>query len=412
MKDTVSVSGYRFIPYKMHDLIEMCIQESKLGAQQDQFRQLFTILVSVFHFEFHEKLSALKKAYAPFDPDADTRSVPGLQQATPDRFIQTLQQLLEKANYEQITESDLNHALTQHSLFKVQLKVDFSDFSEVLLFCRGQSTKREQVKQWLGLRSKTIEFLNYERVVVYLRTKADFDPEKSGWTDGKPDAMLLRLFQNVPRSDIEMLFPNTHVQMRTIDKLLIGIPAVISGGIVLTTKLGATLLLLGSLIGFWIGLSAEPVELNKASMTVLFAGVGALAGYLWKQFNSFKNRKLRFMQMLTKNLYFKNLDNNAGVFHRLVDDAEEEEGKEALLAYYILLTSGAALTQAELDARVEDWMLSKWDCVINFEIDDALHKLLRFGLVYDDQGCFRAVSIDEAVSRLDQRWDAYFSPSV
>ena len=118
------------------------------------------------------------------------------------------------------------------------------------------------------------------------------------------------------------------------------------------------------------------------------------------------------MQMLTKNLYFKNLDNNAGVFHRLVDDAEEEEGKEALLAYYILLTSGAALTQAELDARVEDWMLSKWDCVINFEIDDALHKLLRFGLVYDDQGCFRAVSIDEAVSRLDQRWDAYFSPSV
>ena len=86
---------------------------------------------------------------------------------------------------------------------------------------------------------------------------------------------------------------------------------------------------MGSLFGFWLGISSQPVELNKATLVVLFAGIAALGGYLFKQFNKFKNRKLRFMQTLTQNLYFKNLDNNAGVFHRIVNDAEEEEGKES-----------------------------------------------------------------------------------
>lgn len=46
-------------------------------------------------------------------------------------------------------------------------------------------------------------------------------------------------------------------------------------------------------------------------------------------------------------------------------------------------------------------MLSKWDCVINFEIDDVFYKLFWFGLVYDDQGCFCVVFIDEVVFWLD-----------
>ncbi len=187
---------------------------------------------------------------------------------------------------------------------------------------------------------KTISFTNYDRVVVYIRFRDDYLQTEEHMPQCKAGATLLRLFQNVPRADLEMLFPNTAIRMRTIDKLLIGVPAVVSGGIVLTTKLGASLVLLGSLIGFWMGLSSEPVELNKTTLMVLLAGMVALGGYLWKQFNNFKNRKLRFMQSLTQNLYFKNLDNNAGVFHRLANDAEEEECKEAILAYYFLLFRG------------------------------------------------------------------------
>ncbi|MCB1732509.1 MAG: hypothetical protein KDI21_18720 [Halieaceae bacterium] len=34
----------------------------------------------------------------------------------------------------------------------------------------------------------------------------------------------------------------------------------------------------------------------------------------------------------------------------------------------------------ELDARIEDWFASKWQCRLDFEIDDALAKLLTLGL--------------------------------
>ena len=374
-------------------------------AHEKPFRELCSLLSGVLHYRFHQVKEALKAAYATLDPDADTRVLPENVESDQD-FRSLLENLLEKANYERISEQDLNQAMQESSLFNVRLHVDFQDFSEVLLFCRGESTKQQTVSSWFGLRKTEIEFINYERVVVYIRFKDDRSMMRGKLSESKPGLTLLKLFRNVPKADLEMLFPNTRVRMRTIDKVLIGVPAAISGGIVLTTKLGATLILLGSLLGFWLGLSKDPVELNQGSMTVLFAGIAALGGYLWKQFNSFKNRKMAFTQALTENLYFKNLDNNAGVFHRLIDEAEEEENKEAILAYVFLLTSLQPMAQSELDKRIEQWMQSIWQCTIDFEIDDALQKLMQLQLVQMQEGKYTALDLDSAVSRLRQHWDA------
>jgi len=401
---------YRFIPYRRRDLVEMCLQDRQLEGAADQFRQLSYMLEQVFHFEFHQVVEALKDAYAELDPDRDTRD-PGAAYNRANRpFMQLLDGLLEKANYERVGEAELNQALIESSLFKIRLHVDFDDFSEVSLFARGVSIRREPVPTWFGLASREIEFTNYDRVVVYLRIRDDYVHSKQDFASCRAGATLLKLFRNVPRADLEMLFPNTRVRMRLLDKLLIGIPALVSGGVVLTTKLGASLVLLGSLLGYWLGVSSRPAELNQAGIMVLLAGLVALGGYLWKQFNNFKNRKLRFMQALTQNLYFKNLDNNAGVFYRLANDAEEEESKEAILAYYFLLNSDSPLDRNQLDRAIEAWFETRWDCRIDFEIDDAMHKLLGLGLVRESGGLLHAVEVGEGIRILDQRWDEYFVP--
>jgi hypothetical protein len=64
-----------------------------------------------------------------------------------------------------------------------------------------------------------------------------------------------------------------------------------------------------------------------------------------------KNRKIQFMKALSENLDFRNLDNDAGVFHFLLDAAEEEV-TEAVLAYHFLRTAARPLTAAELDRRI------------------------------------------------------------
>ena len=390
----------------------MCLADNLLAGSEESFRQLAELIARIYHFEFHTIIEGLKQAYAEHDPDTDTRHPEGLPATQHKPFVELLDELLVKANYERVSEEDLNRALHESSLFKIRLHVDFDDFSEVSLFARGQAERRETVPTWFGLRSRVVEFTNYERVVVYLKFRKDFDPGGNNPGQNRPGATLLKLFRNVPRADLEMLFPNTQVRMRLLDKLLIGVPAVISGGIVLTTKLGASLVLLGSLIGYWLGLHNQPTELNQATMMVLVAGAAALVGYLWKQFNNFKNRKIRFMQALTRNLYFKNLDNNAGVFYRLADDAEEEESKEALLAYYFLLTSSQPLTKAQLDDKIESWFAEHWDCVLDFEITDALEKLFELGLVEKSGDSLLAVPIDKGIRLLDQRWDDYFTPGL
>jgi hypothetical protein len=406
------IRKFRFIPYRRQDIVEMCIRENNPDIDIDDFRQLGYMLDQIFHFEFHQVVEALKNAYADTDPDTDTRRPQFIDSRVDVPFVELLDGLLEKANYERVTQADLNRALSESSLFKISLHVDFDDFSEVLLFARGESVRNETVSSWFGLRKTSIEFVNYERVVVYLRIRDDYEHLKHDFASCRAGATLLKLFRNVPKADLEMLFPNTRVRMRLIDKLLIGVPALVSGGIVLTTKLGASLVLLGSLFGYWLGVHNQPAEINQASLMALFAGAAALGGYLWKQFNNFKNRKLRFMETLTRNLYFKNLDNNAGVFHRLANDAEEEESKEAILAYYFLSTSEAALSQEELDQKIEHWFDSRWDCRIDFEIDDALQKLLALGLVETSGGRLFAVSISEGIKILDQRWDNYFVAEI
>jgi len=102
------------------------------------------------------------------------------------------------------------------------------------------------------------------------------------------------------------------------------------------------------------------------------------------------------------------------VFHHLLDSAEEEEVKEAVLAYHFLRTAGRPLTADELDSRIESWFAEKWDAKFDFEVDDGVGKLRRMRLVSEDgtgdgQGRLSAVTLDEAKRRLDETWDNLFA---
>jgi hypothetical protein len=405
----------RFIPFRKSDVVEMCLTEGRLpDSAGSAFRDFCRILEALFHFEFHRVLERLKDSYAPFDPDADTRQIIILPDSDRERLwkelVREMTALLNAANYEQITEESLKQSMAVESLFKIRLAVDFSDFEDILFFGRGERIKEEVLVRFFGLKKRTIRFVNYDRVMVYIRFKEQkyFDTQKRRHLFFKPGSTIIKLFRNVPQADLEMLFPNSEIRMKPIDKLIIGVPAAISGIIIMVSKLGASLILIASLVAFWLGLREYPVDINQHHLVALGLGLGALAGYLFKQIGKFKNRKIRFMKTLTESLYFRNLDNNAGVFHHLIDAAEEEEFKEAVLAYYFLLVSGAGLTRQELDHVVERWLAERWNCRINFEVDDALKKLERLGIISILAGRIRCRPLEDAKRHLDKSWDNFF----
>jgi hypothetical protein len=410
-----SSSGEHFIPFRRSDIVTMCADELP-AAERDSFVGFTRMLASLLHYRFHGRIEALKDAYQPFNAEGDTRTVGAIGEqervAAREKVEQELAALAKAANFTEIDISELERALVGHSLLKVQMAINTDVIAKVMLFRRGESTRIRTVPIWYGLRQRTVEFQNYAKVLVYARFKdADYfrgtNPEKLPF---RPGAMIIKLFQNVPREDLEMVFPNVQVRMRLVDKLLIGIPALISGIVVIATKLFASMGLLLLFLAFWLGLRSTEPGLTKGQLVTLGIGLAAFGGYLVRQVTKFKNRKILFMKALSENLYFRNLDNDAGVFHHLLDAAEESEVSEAVLAYHFLRTAPQPVSAEELDRRIQDWFARRLDTVVDYEVEDGLRKLRQLSLATeDDQALVTAVPLTEAKKRLDHEWDNLFA---
>lgn len=425
----------RFIPYRKAEIVDLLCDEGTLDAEtQTQFRAFSKVLESLYHFEFHGQLEKMKEHYFPFNPDRDTKTRRVYDEkalhSNEEALMTELTDVLNGANYETITEAELQKALQEESLFRISLFVDFTDFSRIVLFRRGDVVKRAEITEFF-FRKKTIDVPTFERVVLLVRFKdrAHFEAKskkaqkKFAELPFEPGSVVLKLFKDVPKADLEMLFPNTETRMRPRDWALLLTPGIIGGAGVLlkaAVSIGIAATLVWSLLKNKLaagesldhpGLSPEEgAALAGAAMAVI--GIG---GFMVKQWLKFKNRKIFFMKTLADNLYFKNLDNNEGVLHHVIDGAEEEECKEALLAYYFLLKNPQGMTEAQLDDAIEGWLEEKHDVRVDFEVDDGLSKLhdleltVEAGKTPEGETIWRVPGLDEGCRRLDEIWDNLFT---
>src|SRR3954469_4245955 len=125
------------------------------------------------------------------------------------------------------------------------------------------------------------------------------------------------------------------------------------------------------------------------------------------------NTKQKYQLNLTQSLYYQNIDNNAGVIHRMIDEAEEQENCEAILAYYFLWRRGdEGYTTQALDLEVERFLEPLAGRDVDFEIADALEKLERLGLVdrIANQK-WKAVAIDHSLDRIALHWSGLLAPA-
>jgi len=388
----------------------MCADELP-AAERGSFLGFTQMLASLIHHRFHAEIEALKDAYRPFAAESTTPLGAPERLAARQRLEEKLAALAVAANFTRLEADELDRAFTDHSLLKVRLAADMDVIDNLMVFRRGESTRVERVSYVFGLIRRTVQFPSYTRVLVYAAFK-DAEHLAGVNTDRlafRPGSMVVKLFQNVPRNDLEMVLPNVKVGMRRIDKWFIGVPAFVSGIIVIATKLLAPLGLLLLLLAFWLGLSDKPVTIGQTALVSTGAGIVAFGAFLVRQVTKFLNRKIMFMKALSENLYFRNLDNDAGVFHHLLDEAEEAESVEALLAYHFLRLAPHPLSSGELDRRVEDWLTRHAGGLIDFEVADGLRKLRELSLVTEEGECrFSAVGLDEAKRRLDRTWDNVF----
>jgi len=416
----------RFIPFQKAEIIRLLCKDGYLTpSNQKKFKNVCTLLECIFHFIFHKKIECLKSNYYPLNPDKITKTTKVYTEddikACEKNLLEKFEEILNDANYEKITQDDLNYAIEKASLFKINLFVDFDDFEGQLIYRKGVR-QEETVQKRLFRKPLKTDITVFDRVALLIKfkDKAYFESQKRKDLKFKPGSMIIKLFKNIPKADMEMMFPNTQVRMRYRDILFMIICA-LGGGVAVVLKAGAGLIAMISVLWFltrsFIFTGGKIPPLGPTEISCMVGGVSALTAiiaFLVKHWNDYKNRIIKFMKDLGDNLYFKNLDNNAGVFHYILNEAEEEECKEAILSYYFLIRSDNGLTASDLDHVIEQWFATQYDTVIDFEISDALRKLKELDLCKTieknapEDTIWQAAPLDDACTQLDYIWDNYF----
>jgi Protein of unknown function (DUF3754) len=125
-----------------------------------------------------------------------------------------------------------------------------------------------------------------------------------------------------------------------------------------------------------------------------------------RQWLRYQRASLKYQRELTDNIYFRNVNNNAGIFDSIIGTAEDQECKEAFLAYYFLRAAPDGLTQGELERRIEQWLQAAFGVETDFAVADVLARLERFSLLKRKAERLYALAPDEALAQLARTWSS------
>ena len=426
-----------FIPYLRDDLIAMCLKDGLLSESQEKsFKDLCEILTAYLHFEFLQYGEAVKKHYGPFDPDRDT--IPVEQDIDLDdkeaKLIELFRTTAERANYFEIDKEQIEKCFDAVTLIDLHTTVDLEDFDRILCYARGDIYKTASVKKLFKKKEIDIDILQRVLLLFKFKDAEYFESSKQKQKVRKessfePGMIYAYFYKDVPKYDLELLFPNVKVGMNLKQKLLFAVPA-IGGSIGVLFKVIPQLLILVGVVLFliggpdWlakIGLAEETVSKFMPVMIALMGVILALGGIAVKQWGGYRKKRIQLLKDVSEQLFFRNLATNRSVFHRVIDSAEEEEAKEMLLVYFHLITSpGESFTRETLDEKIEAWMKSRFDSVIDFDIDGPLGNLSKLRgpardgtevslLEINEDGILRTPSLEDAKHVIDHLWDNAFS---
>jgi len=285
-------------------------------------------------------------------------------------------------------------------------------------FARGARPEQFERKAWMGLRKQMIDAEVMNDVVVLVGFKADseilrddaklFTKMRRGI---RPGAALVKSFRNVAAAELVTLHPGARPSMLRRDQFFLAAPAIVAGTPVLLNLWPALTVIFAVLAAYF---GAQGVIDDNALKRALAAvsGLVAVGAFVMRQRLKYEAQTLRYQKQLADTVYFRNLANNAGVLDLLIGAGEEQDAKEAFLAYWTLHRSATPLTKAEIDRAAEDFLRDRMGQSVDFEVHDALTKLERLGLVSLDGERYTALAPGDALAKLDAAWDGVFDFSA
>ncbi len=378
----------RYVPCRVPHLTAELALLFPEGPARDDFWALGRVVEALFHHYAGGQGRLVDGLYAPFDPDRDAVPVARpLPEAPVGRLLERLEHLLQRANFSRVALTELMSASDREVLIQLNIDPDLDAVEELRVFTRGAGAKAVTLRPARKLfRLVEREVPTYRRVAIAVRTR------DQPW-------VLLKLFKDVPRADLELLLPTVRVKMKLLDKLKLSG----SGG---AAAISAWKMLRLAYL-YTPGVAKLLAVPFKALLLPLFVLVGGIYG--GKTVLDYSKIRASYVTVLAEHLYAITMASNSSVVARLASLAGEEETKEVLIAYALLARAGQeGLTPARLAAEAEAFLWDRYRARIRFDVGDALAKLDELDLVRHEGERRIAHPLPAALRKLDVAWDEVF----
>lgn len=415
-EEAASLRREKFLPVTRHALLDR-LTAAHLWPSGDAHdaRRFIRYLDYWRRHSYAMRLVDIDATYEPFSPDSDllhTRKYTAEERAVMQkRLVQQMCDLLVQGNFTEVDASCVHLVLTKNSHYGLDLHVDLKAFEEIKIFYRGATTiterRRDIRKAYIGWREVRIPvfqrlFLLFKLKPFDVRVREVMDEQKIDRKEAETivrkargllpqtvssDYVYMKLFKNMPRSDVEMIFPNTKVRFRLFDKIKFGVTA---GG------------------GVGVGVVGTATKIAVASNPyTLMGALAGLGGVAVRQASAFIHQRNRYMVVLAQNLYFHAMADNHGVITTMADRAAEEDVKEEMLLYSVLAKERVNIRDLkEVDQAIEDYLKQTFGVDVDFDVSEALERLKAEGIVAEAaDGTLTTLAPHEAVRRIDELWD-------
>ncbi|KAJ9540401.1 hypothetical protein OSB04_026907 [Centaurea solstitialis] len=212
----------------------------------------------------------------------------------------------------------------------------------------------------------TIQEPTFDRIIVVYRGASTKGEKERG--------IHVKHFKNIPMADMELVLPEKkNPSLTPMDWVKFLISAVVG----LVAVVGS-------------------IETPQADFWVMFAILSAVAGYCAKIYFTFQANMVAYQSLITQSMYDKQLDSGKGTLLHLCDDVIQQEVKEVIISFFILMEQGKA-TLEDLDLQCEELIKEEFGATCNFDVDDAVHKLEQMGIVARDSiGRYYCVGLKRA----------------
>ena len=434
------------IPLRKRELVRLLLRHlgSENPAEQIHFRELCRLIEAILHFEFHERLECFKELYAPFDPDAvaaypvcgnglspassasasiDTSqtssqapdisigdsdaatlaSCPSrkefvakssIEAASLGKLLELVRYLLERGNFRRLDGAALEEAMRRPGRWRLNFEVNFDLFEILELYVRGDTIEKEKRPARLfglisgeGNGGSSLRTTSLTCAFSWRCPSATFRGQELSLHQALQRRAQRRL------GNVDSGHGNPHPPSGRFEDWY----ALAAGHTHLFVETGHG--------------SGSYHRQRCGRHPGLAGNYGAPLSYGVRSYLGYVSTRQRYQLTVTQCLFFQNLDNNLGAITHLIDEAEKQEFREILLSWFFLWRfAGPQGWIAEaLDDHIEEYLEREAHLRVDFEIEDALAKLVRYGLAeHDEQGRWRAVPLLTACERLDAHWDNFF----